>query len=350
MADRPPILPSDAPEQRETRTPSDREDMHRTEAYIGSFVQVRAKELGITVSDSQVRDITSGVTGRLTPAQRAGTTSINMADVSGAIEAELRRQSEIGKPVNMYSAEAARLEAQNGGRMGAHTALFPGNSIRGRGDTDNGSGETASSRRFDGINQGYTETQKQALDLAHKVGLGWAANNPDLLRLGPSAIQALADVHLRQDSYERFKNGGLGVKAIVAGARYAKKHHIDYNEASKAYEDTHQSLAPADQKVHSEAITKFNESAGRPNATPADEETAKKELNKKMDELKDRNPSAKQKIEHEQKVLKTVKEQEHAVTANTEKKQATRDADKAIASKDVVAKQSTKSKLLSSLD
>lgn len=208
-----------------------------------------------------------------------------------------------------------------------------------------------SSARFDGMGaQGYTQTQIQARDLAIKSGLTWAVNNPDLLRLGPAAIQALADVHLRQDSYERFKNGGLSAKAIVAGARYAKKNHIDYNEASKAHEEAQQSLPAADRKVHSDAVTKFNESAGQPNAKPADEETAKKEFNESMDKLKDRNPSAKQKIEHQQRILKTVKQEEHAATAKADANVTAADAKATVAKKDVAAKQSTKSKWSASLD
>jgi hypothetical protein len=192
--------------------------------------------------------------------------------------------------------------------------------LSGRDATD-GSGA-----RFDGLAlHGLTQNQVQARDLAAKLGLGWATNNPDLLRLGPSAIQALADVHLRQDSYERFKNGGLSAKTIVAGARYAKKHDIDYNEASKAYEDVHKSVSPSDQKVHSDAVTKFNESAGQPNAKPADEETAKKEFNNSMEKLKERNPAAREKIERQQRLLKTVQQQEHAAVKKADAKEAKND-------------------------
>lgn len=39
--------------------------------------------------------------------------------------------------------------------------------------------------------------------LTAQLGMPWAANNPDLLRLGPEAIKALADVHFQKASYDR---------------------------------------------------------------------------------------------------------------------------------------------------
>jgi hypothetical protein len=183
-------------------------------------------------------------------------------------------------------------------------------------------GIDGSSARFEGMGtQGFTQTQIQARDLAIKLGLGWATNNPDLLRLGPSAIQALADVHLQKESYERFKNGGLSDKAIVGGARWAKRTGTNYNEFSKTYDATHQALPESDQKAHSQAVEQYFKAVGSEKPpTPAEEEAAKDTLNKAMEPIKQRNPQAAPKIEREQKELKTVKEG-RAVIANADKKE-----------------------------
>jgi hypothetical protein len=209
-----------------------------------------------------------------------------------------------------------------------------------------------SSARFDGMGtQGLTQTQLQARDLAMKIGLGWAANNPDLLRLGPSAIQALADVHLRQDSYDRFRRGGLSPRGIVAGARWARRTGTDYNDFSKDFESTQHSLPPADQQEHTKAVEQYFKVVGtEKKPTPADEETAKKEFNDKMEGIKKRNPHAAPQIEHEQKVLKTQQKKEHVATAKAEVKTSAAEVKTTAAKKDVAAKQATKSKLLSSLD
>jgi hypothetical protein len=184
-------------------------------------------------------------------------------------------------------------------------------------------GVEGSSARFDGIGtQGFTQTQLQARDLATKLGLGWATNNPDLLRLGPSAIQALADVHLQKESYDRFKNGGLSDKAIVGGARWAKRTGTDYNEASKTYEAVQQALPAADQQAHSRAVEQYFKTVGTEKPpTSAEEQAAKDTFNKAVEPIKQRNPQAVPQIEREQKELKTVKQQERAATANADSKE-----------------------------
>jgi hypothetical protein len=206
-------------------------------------------------------------------------------------------------------------------------------------------GVDASGARFDGlVSQGFTQTQLQARDLATKLGMGWAANNPDLLRLGPSAIQALADVHLQKESYERFKNGGLSDKTIMGGARWAKRTGTDYNEASKTYDAVQQALPAADQHAHSRAVEQYFKAVGTEKPrTPAEEQAAKDTFNKAVEPIKQRNPQAVPQIEREQKELKTLKQEEYATKVT---------ADKATvqAQQQQVKKKTTKSKLLASLD
>lgn len=188
-------------------------------------------------------------------------------------------------------------------------------------------GVDASGARFDGMGvQGFTQTQLQARELATKLGLGWATNNPDLLRLGPSAIQVLADVHLQKESYERFKHGGLDDKAIVGGARWAKRIGTDYNEFSKTFDATQQALPAADQKAHSQAVEQYFKAVGSEKPpTPAEVEAANEKFNNAMEPIKQRNPHAAPQVEREQKELKTVKEG-RAVIASADKKEATADA------------------------
>ena len=194
------------------------------------------------------------------------------------------------------------------------------------GSKDNASegGEVSSYARH------QAEVQAQAYALAGKLGLGWARENPDLLRLGPAAIQALADVHLKQDSYQRFKDGGLTAKTIVDGARYAKHDGVDMNEASKAYRDVQSGLSPDDQKLHNRALTQFYGVTGKPDGCKPDEETAaKKTFNRSLDDLKIRNPAAKSRIEREQILLKTVKKEDLAATATKDAKAVVKAAEAA---------------------
>lgn len=205
-----------------------------------------------------------------------------------------------------------------------------------------------SSTKYSGLgNQALTPTQLQARDIAIKSGLGWAADNRELLSLGPSAMQALADVHLHKDSYERFRNGGLTAKTVVEGARYAKKLGIDLNQASRDYEATHNQLNEADKREHNHAVDGLYRSH---NAPQAEQERAKKEFNEKMDGLKKRNPNAAPQIEQEKKTLKTAQQQEQAATTTANNKDAKANTATTQAQQAQAQKNTTKSKLLSSLD
>jgi hypothetical protein len=324
MADSPPTLPT-APELREKRTPSDHEDLHRTEAYIGSFVQVRAKELGITVSDSQVRDITSGIAGRLTPAQRTGSASINMADVSGMIEADLRRQSEIGKPVNMYSADAARLEAQSGGgRLGANATLFAGNSIRGRGgDTDNSHGATASSARFDGINtsglSGLTPSEKLTHSYAVQQGVMWAAENREILKLGTGAIDIIKQTQLRKDVYDGLtKDAHLSSKGALG---IAKALHEKGEDANTGGREVTKNLKDINDREYGAAVDRFGQTHFKKDATEEEKEVAREGVRHAGDAAAKRHPEKADKIEQTNKLIGAARKTNEA-TAALENKQA----------------------------
>jgi hypothetical protein len=133
--------------------------------------------------------------------------------------------------------------------------------------------------------------------LAIQKGLGWAAAIPEILNEGPEAIKALAAVHLREDSYLRLKQGvRLTDRDIVAGARYFKK---DSGEAARVMEEVHRGLNFQEQHQHQEAIHHLF------NAPPHEEKAARENFNKVMDGFKTNRPWLKERIEREQRYLKT---------------------------------------------
>jgi hypothetical protein len=80
---------------------------------------------------------------------------------------------------------------------------------------------------------------------ATEHGLPWAANNPELLKLGPAAIQAIADVHLTKHSYDRLTGEAeFKPKHVAILARYAKKKHKDANDLSDAIADAVHGMEP----------------------------------------------------------------------------------------------------------
>jgi hypothetical protein len=275
---------------------------------IGEMVTKQGIEaLGIPLHQAVDRVVQS-----LTPDERR-TVAVGgtVARVQALISAEIS-QAETQQKANRTGTDESKTKANGqyaalglqGGRYGAPAAN----------DGSAGNGKEMSS-----YERQQTEQMGKALALAEKYGLGWAANNPDLLRLGPSAIQALADVKLQQESYQRFQKGGLSAKTIVDGARWAKKNGVDLNEASRAYEGTHQQLTPEQQKEHQKATEGLFKSY---TGSPAEQEAAKKRYNEAMEGLKKSNPGAAPHMDREQRTLKTAKQQENAATATAEKKEA----------------------------
>jgi hypothetical protein len=223
------------------------------------------------------------------------------------------------RPMNYLSATPQDVERER-----AALGLPPLSGIRTQGGmpmADRDGEGRSSSARYDGMNaSGLTLIQMQARDFALKHGLEWATHNPDLLRLGPSAMQALADVQLRQDSFERFKNVGFSEKTIVAGARYAKRNKVDYNDASKKIEETDKELSPEGRVTHRKAIEELFK------CKPGEEEPAKKKFNETMENgLRHESPRAHEKIRDEQKALHTQKAKEHAAAKTADTKEAKND-------------------------
>ena len=183
-----------------------------------------------------------------------------------------------------------------------------------RGDTSGARFDKAadtSASGYYGTSAGMAEMRSFAI----QKGVGWAANVPGILSQGPEAIKALADVHLREDSYRRLKEGvHLTDKDIVAGAHYFKKHGGDYNEAAKTMEEVQKGLNSWEQRQHQEAIH------GLFNAKPHEEKGAREHFNKTMDGFRTNHPELKEHIEREKRQLHTQQKAEHAAATRADQK------------------------------
>ncbi|MDN3277435.1 hypothetical protein QWJ07_24430 [Frankia sp. RB7] len=89
-----------------------------------------------------------------------------------------------------------------------------------------------------------TSTQKAALDIVGKYPeLGWVKGNTELLSLGPSAIQALADVHFKAESFNKLKGVEFAASDVVTLARFAKKTNRDANDLADRVAHGNKALA-----------------------------------------------------------------------------------------------------------
>jgi hypothetical protein len=179
--------------------------------------------------------------------------------------------------------------------------------------------------------------------LAEKLGVGWAANNPELLRLGPAAIQALADVHLKQENYQRLTGEfGLTSKETVETAKYAKKAGVDLNAATEQAAEVRHQLPADQQKTFTDSIRGFMPHIG--------EQKAQEKFNGEMESIKRKSPATAPQIEKLQKTLKSRAETE--LKTSNEKQKTNNEA---VAKENVrivakTQKENTKAKLLASLD
>lgn len=138
------------------------------------------------------------------------------------------------EPRNLFDGRGPKQEDAASSPHGWHGlgarphALWRGRSgSSGGGDGEGGSERLASGARFDGVNAGSGAAYwgspaglAQMRELAVKSGVGWMASNEGLLKLGPEAVKAVAQAHLKEGGYKILKGDlHMNDKEVVAGAR-----------------------------------------------------------------------------------------------------------------------------------
>ncbi len=83
--------------------------------------------------------------------------------------------------------------------------------------------------------------------------MSWATKEPDLMRMGKPALQALHETHLKEDGYKALRDpAGMRFdnRTIVHGTGFMKRNKLDYNEAGKAADDVyrHQAMTTEEKK------------------------------------------------------------------------------------------------------
>ena len=73
---------------------------------------------------------------------------------------------------------------------------------------------------------------------AMRLGMPWALNNPELLRLGPSAIKTLHEAGVQRERFERMVSDKVGFRAstAVAIAAYAKRNNLTPEETNRLFD------------------------------------------------------------------------------------------------------------------
>jgi hypothetical protein len=217
-------------------------------------------------------------------------------------------------------AEVQRIQAERNNATGsAYAQAFAVSGTQGAltmRDGARGTGSRETSARFDSVanvkgDWNSPAGQSYMRDFAIQHGVPWAANNPDILRLGPSAITAMADVRLRQETFQRMtKDGQFKAKDVVTMSKFAKKEGIDANDLGNSLVDSNRALATDHNgRVDHKKLEELRKAEMDVMAKP-DDRAAKERLQKVLE--RDRaDPAKKPHVETIENKLRLQKDKEH---------------------------------------
>lgn len=102
----------------------------------------------------------------------------------------------------------------------------------------------ASSARYDGmggserLSHSDLQNMASARAAAMSLGMPWALNNPELLKLGAGAIKTLHEAGIQKERFERMTGAKVGFRAATAVdiAAFAKKHNLTPEQANQLFD------------------------------------------------------------------------------------------------------------------
>jgi hypothetical protein len=102
----------------------------------------------------------------------------------------------------------------------------------------------ASGARYDGLggserlSQSDLQNMASARSAAISLGMPWALNNPELLKLGAGAIKTLHEAGVQRERFERMVGDKVGFRAATAVdiAAFAKKHNLTPEQANALFD------------------------------------------------------------------------------------------------------------------
>ena len=179
--------------------------------------------------------------------------------------------------------------------------------MREGGQESTGLGKPESSARLDGLSQSEAAYFSEMRSHALKHGLDWAADNRDILRLGPAAIETFAKMKFERESYLALtRDAGATPKEVLALVHAAKEARVkpeELNDLAKKFGATSQGLAPDEQKRRMEQMTEWMTLLGK---DPAKAAAKLDEMRKERDELVKRHPEKAKAAAEEEKAQQDI--------------------------------------------
>ncbi|OQW54887.1 MAG: hypothetical protein A4S14_14640 [Proteobacteria bacterium SG_bin9] len=242
----------------------------------------------------------------------------NLSEADRVAIATSRAEQEvgIGKPLNELSATPRELDSKllTGGLL-AGRLLDGMRGLRELAGSDDGRG-AASGARYDGINGGgLNPTQIQTRNYAIQQGVMWAADNPEILKLGNSAIDIIKQTQLRKDVFDGLtKDAGLSAKGAVGIAKIAKDRGEDANQVGQ---EVTNSLRQMNDRGVTGAVDERARLELDPKATQEQKDAASQKVDEALDTAVARDPSKAEAAEKLKKRLGTAAKKNEAQAAVT---------------------------------
>lgn len=281
----------------------------RAHAPVESAIRSHFATLGGGADEASIRNATSIVLRGLTP---SALSRIASAGVSGSelIQTLIPKpaQSNVLPAFNWSSITPAEIERLRS--LGLLSEYHRKMALGRRGGGERSESERSSSASFDGLSHNEAAYFADMRNHALKHGLGWAANNRDILRLGPAAIETLGKARLQRETWQRLRtDGGMVPAQIVNMADYANRTGVDANKLGNAITDVNKGLSEVEKKAHNEALDKYWEKHKKANSD-AEREAAKQELDKFHKGMTNGRPGLKPKIDELNKALEPKKQRD----------------------------------------
>lgn len=272
-------------------------------APIESAVEMHLRAAGGRFDREDVERVARGVVQSLSPSAK---TSIRSGGAAGnyLIQAALTQnaaQITGGRPAINPSGAAFDPTRFGGGRA-VRGSQFGEDRFQDTSLACDDDGPSGSSARYDKVGSisDYSSPAGQAYmrDYAHSKGVGWAGSNPDLLRLGPSAIDALAQANFKKETFVQLKAAGYVGRDAVAIARFANETGRDANAIGSDAARVTGALPQTEAEAHRRAVRRLMDA---PNA--AEREEAGRALDDMHKGLSQSRPGMRENIDRLQRSL-----------------------------------------------
>ena len=232
--------------------------------------------------------------------------------------------------------EIQRQQAERANVTSSDAAAFSKLGITALGDratagTTGRSAERASSASFDSIgangNWNTPAGMAQMRDYALQKGVSWAANNPEILKLGPAAIDVLARTGLRKEVYTGLtKDAGLSSKGAIGIADILHKNGKDPNTAG---EEVKKNLIDINNQAYTHAVDELGKVQMNPNATEEQKQAARERTRQTGEEAGKADPTKAELVRRNNELMGVAVQKNdasHKVEKSQEKLTATQSA------------------------